>query len=49
MATKSICMVVKNRLSNDARVKKEIAVLHNDDWRVTVIAMPEAGSPEEEN
>ncbi len=49
MASKSICMVVKNRLSNDARVKKEIAVLHNDDWRVTVIAMPEAGSPEEEN
>ncbi len=42
-------MVVKNRLSNDARVKKEIAALHNDGWRVTVIAMPEAGSPELEN
>ncbi len=49
MSTGSVCMVVKNRLSNDARVKKEMAVLAEDGWRVTVIAMPEAGVPEEEN
>jgi glycosyltransferase involved in cell wall biosynthesis len=42
-------MVVKNRLSNDARVKKEMAVLAKDGWQVTVIAMPETGAPEEEN
>ena len=48
MSSKSICMVVKNRLSNDARVKKEIAALHNDGWKITVIAMPEAGNPEME-
>jgi glycosyltransferase involved in cell wall biosynthesis len=41
-------MVVKNRLSNDARVKKEMAVLADDGWAVTVVAMPEAGAPEEE-
>jgi glycosyltransferase involved in cell wall biosynthesis len=41
-------MVVKNRLSNDARVKKEMAVLAEDGWHVTVIAMPESGAPEEE-
>lgn len=42
-------MVVKNRLSTDARVKKEMTVLSEDGWQVTVIAMPEAGAPEEEN
>lgn len=41
-------MVVKNRLSTDARVKKEAAALAGDGWRVTVIAMPEKGSPERE-
>ena len=41
-------MVVKNRLSNDARVKKEVKALAEDGWRVTVIAMPEKGAPEEE-
>ncbi|MCD4708237.1 MAG: glycosyltransferase family 4 protein [Candidatus Sabulitectum sp.] len=45
----SVCMVVKNRLSNDARVKKEMAALSGDGWHVTVIAMPETGFPEEEN
>ncbi|MCK5841671.1 MAG: glycosyltransferase family 4 protein [Candidatus Sabulitectum sp.] len=49
MSTDSVCMVVKNRLSNDARVKKEMAVLAADGWQVTVIAMPEAGLPREEN
>ncbi len=49
LSTDSVCMVVKNRLSNDARVKKEMAVLARDGWRVTVIAMPEAGAPEEED
>lgn len=44
----TVCMVVKNRLSNDARVKKEMAVLSGDGWQVTVIAMPEADAPEEE-
>ncbi|PIE52664.1 hypothetical protein CSA37_05380 [Candidatus Fermentibacteria bacterium] len=41
-------MVVKNSLSNDARVKKEIRALHNDGWKITVIAMPETGAPERE-
>ena len=49
MSTDSVCMVVKNRLSNDARVKKEMAALSGDGWKVTVIAMPEAGTPEKEN
>lgn len=42
-------MVVKNRLSNDARVKKEMAVLAADGWQVTVIAIAEPGLPHEEN
>jgi len=41
-------MVVKNRLSNDARVKKEMRALEDDGWQVTVIAMPETGFPERE-
>ncbi len=45
----SVCMVVKNRLSNDARVKKEMTALSEDGWQVTVIAMPEPGFPGEEN
>jgi len=44
----SVCLVVKNRLSNDARVKKEINVLKKDGWQVTVIAMPEQDKPEVE-
>lgn len=48
MAKNTVCMVVKNRLSNDARVKKEMMVLHEDGWQVTVIAMPEPGLPEVE-
>lgn len=42
-------MVVKNRLSNDARVKKEMKALAEDGWRVTVIAMPEKGAPPRES
>lgn len=49
MSADSVCMVVKNRLSNDARVKKEMVVLAEDGWRVTVIAMPEPSAPEEED
>lgn len=49
MSGNTVCMVVKNRLSTDARVKKEMTALSEDGWRVTVIAMPEPGSPEEEN
>ena len=45
---RSVCLVVKNRLSNDARVKKEISVLKKDGWQVTVIAMPEQDKPEVE-
>lgn len=48
MSGKHVCMVVKNRLSTDARVKKEAAALAGDGWSVTVIAMPERGSPERE-
>lgn len=48
MSGRHVCMVVKNRLSNDARVKKEMKALSGDGWRVTVIAMPEKGEPEEE-
>ncbi len=48
MSAEHVCMVVKNRLSTDARVKKEAAALAEDGWRVTVIAMPEKGCPERE-
>lgn len=48
MSKRTVCLVVKNRLSNDARVKKEIAVLVKDGWQVTVIAMPEQNKPEKE-
>ncbi len=41
-------MVVKNRLTNDARVKKEMAALADNGWHVTVIAAPEPGAPESE-
>lgn len=45
----TVCMVVKNRLSNDARVKKEVRALRDQGAGVTVIAMPEAGFPERES
>lgn len=48
MSGRHVCMVVKNRLSNDARVKKEMQALAGDGWQVTVIAMPEPGTPDEE-
>ncbi len=48
MGKQTVCLVVKNRLSNDARVKKEIDVLTKDGWQVTVIAMPEPNKPEKE-
>lgn len=48
LSNRHVCMVVKNRLSNDARVKKEIRALVEDGWRVTVIAMPERGYPQRE-
>lgn len=41
-------MLVKNRLSNDARVKKEMTTLADNGWDVTVIAAPESGAPESE-
>ncbi|MCK5786708.1 MAG: glycosyltransferase family 4 protein [Candidatus Sabulitectum sp.] len=48
MPKSTVCMVVKNRLSTDARVKKEMTALSEDGWQVTVIAMPEPGTSEEE-
>lgn len=38
-----VCMVVKNQLWNDARVKKEALALSGAGYRVTVVAKPEAG------
>ncbi len=43
-----VCMVVKNQLWNDARVKKEAQTLSDSGLSVTIIAQPEAGSPETE-
>ncbi len=48
MGKQTVCLVVKNRLSNDARVKKEIDVLTKDGWQVTIIAMPEPNKPQKE-
>ncbi len=45
----SVCMLVKNQLWNDARVKKEATCLVGGGFSVTVIAKPEDGRPEEEN
>lgn len=43
-----VCMLVKNQLWNDARVKKEAACLAGCGFSVTVIGKPEDGCPEEE-
>ena len=48
MPDTKVCMVVKNQLWNDARVKKEALALAEAGYRVTVVARPEAGhSPRE--
>lgn len=44
-----VCMVVKNQLWNDARVKKEARTLHQMGLRVTIIAYPEQGCPARED
>lgn len=43
-----VCMVVKNQLWNDARVKKEALALSGAGWSVTILAFPEEGAPERE-
>ncbi len=43
-----VCMVVKNQLWNDARVKKEALALSGAGWSVTILAFPEDGAPERE-
>lgn len=43
-----ICMVVKNQLWNDARVKKEALALAGAGHTVTIISSPEPGAPERE-
>lgn len=40
------CLVVKNQLWNDARVKKEALSLRNAGFRVTIISKPENDLPE---
>lgn len=44
-----VCMIVKNQLWNDARVKKEALSLRSAGYAVTVIALPEEGKPADEN
>jgi glycosyltransferase involved in cell wall biosynthesis len=44
-----VCMVVKNQLWNDARVKKEARSLANAGLAVTIISRPEEGRPEMED
>jgi len=43
-----VCMIVKNQLWNDARVKKEASTLKRMGLSVTIIAYPEEGRPESE-
>ncbi len=43
-----VCMIVKNQLWNDARVKKEALALHGAGYTVTVVAKPEEGHPPRE-
>lgn len=43
-----VCMIVKNQLWNDARVKKEAFTLAGMGLSVTIIAYPEEGRPERE-
>ena len=45
MAGKRVCMVVKNQLWNDARVKKEALSLKEDGFDVVIVAKPEPGQP----
>lgn len=40
-----VCMVVKNQLWNDARVKKEASSLAGAGHRVTIVCRPEEGAP----
>lgn len=44
-----ICMIVKNQLWNDARVKKEARTLAGAGHTVTIISLPEPGAPERED
>ncbi|MBN2587006.1 MAG: glycosyltransferase family 4 protein [Candidatus Fermentibacteraceae bacterium] len=44
-----VCMIVKNQLWNDARVKKEACTLSEMGLLVTIIAYPEEGCPERED
>ncbi len=43
-----VCMLVKNQLWNDARVKKEALSLRGAGYEVTVISLPEEGKPASE-
>ncbi len=43
-----VCMLVKNQLWNDARVKKEALCLSNCGFAVTIVSKPEEGHPSEE-
>jgi len=44
-----VCMIVKNQLWNDARVKKEALSLRHAGHEVTIIALPEEGKPARES
>jgi len=44
-----VCMIVKNQLWNDARVKKEALTLAGAGHEVTIISLPEPGAPERED
>ncbi len=48
MESTKVCMVVKNQLWNDARVKKEAISLSEAGFNVIIIAEPEEGCPIEE-
>ncbi|MCK5064061.1 MAG: glycosyltransferase family 4 protein [Candidatus Fermentibacteraceae bacterium] len=48
MESTKVCMVVKNQLWNDARVKKEAISLTEAGFNVTIIARTEEGCPTEE-
>ncbi len=48
MESIKVCMVVKNQLWNDARVKKEAISLTEAGFNVTIIARTEEGCPPEE-
>ncbi len=48
MESTKVCMVVKNQLWNDARVKKEAISLTEAGFNVTIVARTEEGCPTEE-